>query len=62
MAGREDERVFSRLVHRAYIRDGETVHTGEAVALACLVHTRGAGRQSNDMKDVQRMMRDRNRK
>lgn len=58
----EDNRVFSRLIHRAYIRDGETLHTGEAVLLACLLHAKGKGRKSDDFKDVQKLMRDRNAK
>jgi hypothetical protein len=60
--GREDNRVFTRLLHRAYIRDGSTVHTGEAVLLATLLHAKGKGRQSDDMKDVQRIMKDANAK
>lgn len=44
----------------AYIRDGHILHTGEAVLLAVIAHTRGKGRRSDDMKDVQRIMRDRN--
>jgi hypothetical protein len=55
-----DNRIFSRLVYRAYIRDGRTTHTGEAVLLACLLHAKGSNRKSDDMKDVQRIMKDRN--
>lgn len=44
----------------AYIIDGSVVHTDEAVVLACLLHTRGKGRGSADMKDVQRIMKDKN--
>lgn len=47
---------------RAYIRDGKTVHSGEALLLACLLHTKGKGRESADMKDVQKIMRDHNAK
>lgn len=53
-----EEREFYRLVSRAYIRDGKTLHEGEAVLLATLVHTKG--NKSKDMEDVQRIMRDRN--
>lgn len=56
----EDNRAFSRLIYRAYIRDGKTIHTGESVLLACLVHSKG--NKSKDMEDVQRIMRDHNRK
>lgn len=46
----------------AYIRDGKLVYTDEAVILACLVHTKGKGRNSSDMKDLQRIMKDQNLK
>jgi hypothetical protein len=49
-----------RLIHAAYIRDGATLHTGESVLLACLLHAKGAGRKSKDMEDVQKIMRDHN--
>jgi hypothetical protein len=44
----------------AYIRDGHVMHTAESVILACLLHTKGKGRGTPDMKDVQRIMKDRN--
>lgn len=53
---------FYRVMDRAYIRDGKTVHTGEALLLACLLHTKGQGRNSDDMRDVQKIMRDHNAK
>lgn len=43
---------------QARIRDGRFDITGEALLLACLLHTKGAGRESADMKDVQRIMGD----
>lgn len=55
-----DSRAFSRVIFRAYLRDGKTFHTGEALLLACLLHAKGKSRTSDDMKDVQRIMRDRN--
>jgi len=54
------DRHFYRVLHRAYIRDGKVVNTGEALLLACLLHAKGAGRDSDDMQDVRRIMRDRN--
>lgn len=57
-----DNREFTRLIYRAYIRDGKTFHTGESLLLACLMHAKGKGRESADMKMVQRIMRDRNAK
>lgn len=48
------------LINRAYIRDGQRVFTGEALLIACLLHAKGAGRNSKDMADVRRIMRDHN--
>jgi hypothetical protein len=62
MTKNTDDREFSRLMHRAYIRDGQTLHSGEALLLACLLHAKGKSRVSGDMDEVQRIMRDRNRK
>jgi hypothetical protein len=55
-----DNREFTRLEYRAYLRDGNFIHTGEALILACLMHAKGKSRKSQDMEDVQRIMRDRN--
>lgn len=60
MSKKSDNREFSRLMYRAYIRDGENLHTGEALLLACLLHAKGKSRRSDDMSDVQRIMRDHN--
>jgi hypothetical protein len=49
-------------MHRAYIRDGKVVHTDEAVTLACLIHSKGKSRKSDDMTEVQKIMRDKNRR
>lgn len=62
MSTKSDNREFSRLLYRAYIRDNDTYHTGEALLLACLLHAKGSSRKSDAMKDVQRIMRDRNAK
>jgi hypothetical protein len=51
---------FSRLMYNAYIRDGDGVHSNEALLLACLLHAKGKGRNSGDMRDVQAIMNDRN--
>jgi hypothetical protein len=48
------------IMHKAYIRDGKVVHTGEAVTLACLVHSKGKSRKGDDMTEVQRIMGDKN--
>ena len=57
-----DDRHFYRVLHRAYIRDGTVENTGEALLLACLLHAKGAGRNSDDMQDVRRIMKDKNLK
>lgn len=44
----------------AYIRDGKAIHTGEALLLACLLHAKGKSRKSDDMREVQRLMKDHN--
>jgi hypothetical protein len=50
--------VKSNVLHRAYMRDGKTVHYGEALLLACLLRAKGRGRKSNDMREVQKLMKD----
>jgi hypothetical protein len=44
----------------AYIRDGDILHTDETLILACLLRAHGKGRNSEAMRDVQRIMRDKN--
>lgn len=48
------------IMHRAYIRDGRVLHTDDAVILACLLKAKGRSRKSDDMTEVQKIMRDRN--
>lgn len=52
--------ISTRIMDLAYIRDENLVHTDEAVVLACLLHTKGKGRNSDDFKEVQRIMKDKN--
>lgn len=51
-----------QLINQAWIRGGsghtDSVVTGEALILACLLHTTGAGRDSDDLKVVQALMND----
>lgn len=47
-----------QLINQAYIRDGRFSITGEAMLLACLLHSHGENRESEDFKDVQRIMGD----
>lgn len=55
-----DVPIGNRIMDLAYLRDGHTLHTGEALLLAALLHAKGRGRDTKDMVDVQRIMRDRN--
>lgn len=52
---RPDTRQF---VNQAWIRNGDSVVTGEALILATLLHTTGSGRNTDDMKVVQSLMND----
>lgn len=56
----EPARLRNWVMDLAYIRDGQVTHTDESVILACLLHTKGKGRATPDMTDVQRIMRDKN--
>lgn len=49
-----------QLINQAWIRNGhsKSVVTGEALILACLLHTHGAGRNTDDFKVVQALMDD----
>ena len=55
-----DKDPFYRVMERAYIRDRDITHTGEAMMLACLTHTSGTSRKSENMKLVQKIMKDKN--
>lgn len=48
----------SRIMDNAYLRDGNNIHSGEALLLACLLHAKGKNRKGDDFKDVQRIMHD----
>lgn len=52
---KHDTRQF---VNQAWIRNGDSVVTGEALILATLMHTHGAGRDTDDLKTVQALMND----
>jgi hypothetical protein len=49
-----------QFINQAWIRNGKTDNTvtGEALILACLLHTHGAQRAGNDLKVVQELMND----
>lgn len=52
---RRDTRQF---INQAWVRNGDTVMTGEALILATLLHTTGKDRNSHDLKVVQALMND----
>lgn len=53
---KRDTRQF---INQAWIRNGRVSVTGEALILACLLHsTGGAGRNTDDLKTVQALMND----
>ena len=53
--------VGNRLMDRAYLRDGDVIHTGEALLLALLFHAKGkTSRGQNEMQQVSKMLDDPN--
>ena len=55
------EQFYTRVLHRAYMRDGEIMHTGEALALAMLLHAKGKTKRGKDELDqVSKMLNDPN--
>jgi len=46
--------VSGRLVDRAWFRDGDNIHYGEALKLACLLHVRKkrTARQEEELKEI----------
>lgn len=51
----------NRLMDRAYLRDGDLVHTGEALLVALLLHTKGKTRRGqNELEQVSKMLNDPN--
>jgi len=54
---KRDTRQF---INQAWIRNGDSYVTGEPLILATLLHTTGAGRNSDDLKVVQALMNDAN--
>ena len=51
---------FERFMYRAFLRDGDNIHTGEALLLACLLHTKGGSREGKDMSVLRTIMHDKN--
>ena len=51
----------NRVMDVAYIRNGETIYSGEALVLACLLHAKGkTKRGQEEIAQVAKMMRDPN--
>lgn len=51
--------VGNRLMDQAYLRDGNLIHTGEALLLAVLFHAKG-NRNQTELEQVSRMLDDPN--
>jgi hypothetical protein len=53
----------NRVMDRAWLRDGDVIHTGEALLLAVLLHTKGkTGRSQAELEQVARMLNDPNQR
>lgn len=53
--------VGNRLMDRAYLRDGNLIHTGEALLVALLFHTKGKTKRSqSELAEVSKIMNDPN--
>lgn len=40
------------------MRDGKIMYTGQALLIAMLVHSKGSDRDSEDMEEVRKIMKD----
>jgi hypothetical protein len=61
MAKIDPEQFYTRILHRAFLRDGRITHTGEALALALLLHAKGkTQRGESEVQQVSRMLNDPN--
>ena len=47
-----------QFIHKAWMRDGNKVYTGQALLLAMLVHSQGDSRESTDGELVRKIMKD----
>lgn len=56
----DPDQFFTRVLHRAYMRDGDLVHTGEALTLALLLHAHGKQRTKKDIEEVAKLLDDPN--
>jgi hypothetical protein len=51
-----------RFMDVAWLRDGDSIYTGEAMMLAVLLHTRGKGRTQEHERELARLLDDPNQK
>lgn len=52
---------YTRILHRAYLRDGDITYTGEALALAMLLHAKGkTDRGAKEVEQIGKMLDDPN--
>lgn len=52
---------YTRILHRAYLRDGDITYTGEALALAMLLHAKGkTERGAKELEQISKMLDDPN--
>lgn len=53
----------NRMMDRAYLRDGDLVHTGESLLIALLLHAKGKTKRGQaEIEHVARLMKDPNQK
>lgn len=51
----------NQIMNRAWLRDGDTIYTGEALVLACLLHAKGkTKRGQEELEQVAKMLGDPN--
>lgn len=55
--------MLHRVMDRAWLRDGDLIHTGEALLLAVLLHAKGKTKRGQaEVEHVARLMKDPNQK
>jgi hypothetical protein len=53
----------NRVMDKAWLRDGDVIHTGEALVLALLLHTKGKSKRGQqEIEEVARMLNDPNQR
>jgi len=54
------DQFYTRILHRAYMFDGNIRHTGEALALAMLLNAKGKDRSQKELDEISKMLDDPN--